>query len=88
MNDAKTDRQLRLYVGLVTLGGLCCLIWAVGSVTAIAPGKLLFLAALSIIIASASGRLVEIRIRSDYRAVSSTSGAILVAVAQCPRRGP
>ena len=84
MNDAKTDRQLRLYVGLVAFGGFCCLLWAAGSLTAVTPDYLLYLAALSIIIASASGRLVEIRIRSDYRAVSSTSGAILVAVATVP----
>ncbi|MEU8230177.1 bifunctional diguanylate cyclase/phosphodiesterase [Actinoplanes sp. NPDC048967] len=84
MNDAKTDRQLRLYVGLVASGGLACLGWAANSLTAIPPGKLLYLAALTIIIASASGRLIELRVRSDYRAFTSTSGSILVAVATVP----
>ncbi|MET0491814.1 MAG: bifunctional diguanylate cyclase/phosphodiesterase [Actinoplanes sp.] len=84
MNDAKTDRQLRLYVGLVAFTGLACLIWAANLVTPIAPGKLLYLAALTVIIASASGRLIELRVRSDYRALTSTSGSILVAVATVP----
>jgi diguanylate cyclase (GGDEF)-like protein len=84
VNDAKTDRQLRLYVGLVASGGLACLVWAANSLTAIPPGKLLYLAALTVIIASASGRLIELRVRSDYRAFTSTSGSILVAVATVP----
>ena len=84
VNDAKTDRQLRLYVGLVAFGGLCCVIWAVGSLTPIAPGRLLYLAALTVIIASATSRLIEMRVRSDYHLFASTSGSILVAVATVP----
>jgi diguanylate cyclase (GGDEF)-like protein len=84
VKDAKTDRQLRLYVGLVAFGGLCCLIWAVGSLTAIHPNRALYLAALTAIIGLSTGRLIEIRIRADYRGVTSTSGAILVAVATVP----
>jgi diguanylate cyclase (GGDEF)-like protein len=84
VNDAKTDRRLRLYVGLVAFGGLCCLTWAAASLTAIPPGMVLYLAALTAIIALSTGRLIEIRIRSDHHAVTSTSGAILVAVATVP----
>ena len=53
VNDAKTDRQLRLYVGLVAFAGLCCLIWAVGHFPAMTPAALLYPVALTIIIASA-----------------------------------
>ncbi|RSM67766.1 bifunctional diguanylate cyclase/phosphodiesterase [Actinoplanes sp. ATCC 53533] len=84
MNDAKTDRQLRLYVGLVAFAGLGCLIWAVGRFPAMTPGALLYAVALSIIIASASGRLIEVRIRADHINFTSTSGAILLAVATVP----
>ncbi|GIE49730.1 hypothetical protein Ani05nite_32640 [Amorphoplanes nipponensis] len=84
MNDAKTDRQLRLYVGLVAFGGVCCLIWAAGSLTAIPPGQLLYVAALTVIIASATSGLIEMRVRSDNHAFASTSGAILVTVTTVP----
>jgi diguanylate cyclase (GGDEF)-like protein len=84
VNDAKTDRQLRLYVGLVAFAGLGCLIWAVSSFPAMTAGVLLYPVALTIIIASASGRLIQLRVRADYITFTSTSGAILVAVATVP----
>ena len=84
MNDAKTDRQLRLYVGLVAFAGLCCLIWAVVHFPAMTPLELLYPVALTIIIASASGRLIEVRVRADHINFTSTSGAILLAVATVP----
>jgi diguanylate cyclase (GGDEF)-like protein len=84
VSDAKTDKRLRLYVGLVVSGGLLCLFWAGVSVRATSPGDLLYLAALTVIIAAASGRLIELRVRSDNRSFSSTSGSILVAVATVP----
>ncbi|MGW4940998.1 putative bifunctional diguanylate cyclase/phosphodiesterase [Actinoplanes sp. NPDC004185] len=84
MNDETTDRQLRLYVGLVAFTGAACLLWAFSSITAIAPAKVFYLAALTVIITSASGPLILLRIRSDYRSFSSTSGAILIAVATVP----
>jgi diguanylate cyclase len=84
VNDAKTDRQLRLYVGLVVFGGLCCLIWAAGALTAVAPGQLLYVTALTVIVASATSRLIELRVRSDHHTFTSTSGSILVAVATVP----
>nr|BFE66994.1 hypothetical protein GCM10020092_002950 [Actinoplanes digitatis] len=84
MNDAKTDKQLRLYVGLVASGGFLCLLWAGISVTAVSPGKLLYLATLTVIIAAANGPLIVLRIRSESRSFSSTSGAILIAAATVP----
>ncbi|AGZ46802.1 putative bifunctional diguanylate cyclase/phosphodiesterase [Actinoplanes friuliensis] len=84
MNDAKTDKQLRLYVGLVASGGAVCLLWAAATAPAVAPGKLFYLAALTVIIAAASGPLIELRVRSDHRSFSSTSGSILIAVATVP----
>jgi len=84
VKDAKTDRQLRLYVGLVAFAGLGCLTWAVGSFPAVSPGALLYSVAMIIIIASASGLLIEVRVRADHINFTSTSGAILVAVATVP----
>ncbi|MFI7545954.1 putative bifunctional diguanylate cyclase/phosphodiesterase [Actinoplanes sp. NPDC049599] len=84
MNDAKTDRQLRLYVGLVAFAGLGCLAWAFAHFPAMTPGALLYPLALTTIIASASGRLIEVRVRADHINFTSTSGAILLAVATVP----
>jgi diguanylate cyclase (GGDEF)-like protein len=84
VNDAKTDRQLRLCVGLVASGAGFCLLLAAIFVTPVALDKVLFLAALTVIIAAASSPLIVLRIRSDSRAFSSTSGSILVAVATVP----
>jgi diguanylate cyclase (GGDEF)-like protein len=84
VNDAKTDRQLRLYVGLVAFVGVGCLVWAVNSFPAMTVGELLYPLALTIIIASASGRLIQLRVRADYITFTSTSGAILVAAATVP----
>src|SRR5688500_7821614 len=84
VNDAKTDRQLRLYVGLVAFAGLGCLMWAVGRFPAMTPGALLYAVALTIIIASASGRLIEVRVRADHINFTSTSGAVLLAAATVP----
>jgi len=83
VNDAKTDRQLRLYVGLVSFGGSLCLLWAVAAAP-VPPSKILYLAALTAIIAAASRPLIELRVRADHRTFSSTSGSILIAVATVP----
>ncbi|MEV8506698.1 bifunctional diguanylate cyclase/phosphodiesterase [Actinoplanes sp. NPDC051475] len=84
MNDAKTDKQLRLYVGLVAFVGVGCLIASGLSATSMPPGKLPFLAALTVIIAAASGPLILLRVRSENRSFSAASGSILLAVATLP----
>jgi diguanylate cyclase (GGDEF)-like protein len=84
VNDAKTDRQLRLYVGLVASAGAACLLWAVATAPSVPVGKLFYLAALTVIIAAASGPLIMLRVRSEHRSFSSTSGSILIAVATVP----
>ncbi|OJF11608.1 EAL domain-containing protein [Couchioplanes caeruleus] len=84
MNDAKTDKQLRLYVGLVAFAGSGCLLVSARSAPAVPSGKLLFLAALTVIIAAASGPVIKLRVRSDNRVFPATSGSILLAVATVP----
>ncbi len=84
MNDAKADRQLRLSVGLVALAALGCLVQAVVHASGIPTGQLFLPAALTVILAAASNPIIWLRIRSDKRAHTVTSGAILVAVAVLP----
>ncbi|PRY27234.1 diguanylate cyclase (GGDEF)-like protein [Pseudosporangium ferrugineum] len=84
VNDAKVDKQLRLYVGLVAFLGVCCLIRATVSAPGVLVGDLPFLLALTTIIAAASGHFMELRVRSDNRLFSATSGSILIAVATVP----
>ncbi|MFI5495492.1 putative bifunctional diguanylate cyclase/phosphodiesterase [Actinoplanes sp. NPDC051859] len=84
MNDAKADKQLRLYVGLVASAGVGCLIFAVRTAAAVPTGKLLYLIALAVIVAAASGPISSLRVRADSRGFSATSGAILLAVATAP----
>ncbi|MEV6598974.1 bifunctional diguanylate cyclase/phosphodiesterase [Actinoplanes sp. NPDC051346] len=84
MNDAKTDKRLRLYVGLVACAGIACLLVSALSVTAVPSSKLLLLGALTAITAGASGPIIKLRIRSDRRAFPATSGAILLAIATVP----
>jgi len=84
VNDAKTDRQLRLYVGLVAFGGLSCLIGAAVSASLSPASDLPLLAALVIVIAAASKPMIHLRVRSEHRFFSPTSGAILLAIATVP----
>ncbi len=84
MNDAKADRQLRLYVGLVACAALGCLVWAVSHAPGLPAGRLFLPAACTVIIAVATTPLIWLRIRSDKRGHNVTSGAILVAVAMLP----
>ncbi|MEV4640259.1 bifunctional diguanylate cyclase/phosphodiesterase [Actinoplanes sp. NPDC049548] len=84
MNDAKTGKQLRLYVGLVACAGVGCLVTSVSDVRMVPPDKFLFLSALSVIIAVASGSIIKLRVRSDIRAFPATSGSILLAIATVP----
>ncbi|MFC3380304.1 EAL domain-containing protein [Couchioplanes azureus] len=84
MNDAKTDKQLRLYVGLVAFAGAGCLLVAARSAPAVPSQKLLFLVALTVIIAAASGPVIKLRVRADSRVFPATSGSILLAIATVP----
>ncbi|MGA5305296.1 putative bifunctional diguanylate cyclase/phosphodiesterase [Nucisporomicrobium flavum] len=84
MNDARTDKRLELYVGLVAFLGVGCLLASAATATIVSPGKLLFLAATTIIIAFASGPIIKLRVRSDTRVFAATSASILLAVATVP----
>ncbi|GAA2578502.1 hypothetical protein GCM10010435_63620 [Winogradskya consettensis] len=84
MNDAKADKRLRLCVGLVAFAGSCCLLQAALEAPPVPLGSLFYLAALTVIIAVAGSPIILIRIRSEKRAYSATSGALLVAVATIP----
>jgi diguanylate cyclase (GGDEF)-like protein len=84
VNDAKADKQLRLYVGLVASVGTVCLLAAAVTAPAVPVGMLFYVAALTVIIAAASGPLIMLRVRSEHRLFSSTSGSILIAVATVP----
>jgi diguanylate cyclase len=84
VNDAKTGKQLRLFVGLVAFVGLCCVGWALVEVDPIPLRQILFVAAVAVITAAANGPIVQLRVRSEIRTYSSTSGAVLLAVAVLP----
>ncbi|UQU65011.1 EAL domain-containing protein [Couchioplanes caeruleus] len=64
--------------------GLGCLTTSVTSATGVPAGKLLFLAALTVIIGFASGPLIKLRIRSESRVFAATSASILLAIATVP----
>ncbi|WP_067509656.1 bifunctional diguanylate cyclase/phosphodiesterase [Actinoplanes sp. TFC3] len=84
MNDAKTDRRLRLYVGLVASVALACLIAAVNALPAVRSATLLFLIGLTIVTAAAGSPMILMRVRSEFRSFPATSGAIIVTVALVP----
>jgi diguanylate cyclase (GGDEF)-like protein len=84
VKDAKTDRQLRLYVGLVAFAGAACLLGAVLTAPAVPVGMIFYFAALAVIITASSGQMIVLRVRSDHRSFSATSGSILIAVATVP----
>src|ERR1044071_1693458 len=76
VKDAKTDRQLRLYVGLVAFAGAACLPGAVLTAPAVPVGMIFYFAALAVIITASSGQMIVLRVRSDHRSFSATSGSI------------
>ncbi|MFI5936150.1 putative bifunctional diguanylate cyclase/phosphodiesterase [Actinoplanes sp. NPDC051494] len=84
VNDAKADKQLRLYVGLVAFAGFCCLLWAISHAPALPAERLFLPAAVTTIIAAASSPLVSVRVRSEKRGIAATSGSILLAAATLP----
>lgn len=84
MNDAKADRQLLLYVGLVAFAGIACLTWAATHLTPVPAGHVYFLAALTAIITTANSPLIYLRVRAERRQFTATSVAILIAVATVP----
>jgi diguanylate cyclase (GGDEF)-like protein len=80
----KTDRQLRLYVGLVVFAGFGTLGWAASRAHFADPAELLYPALMALIIMAANGPVVRIRLRSQHHYFSSTSSAILIAIASMP----
>ncbi|AGL21676.1 bifunctional diguanylate cyclase/phosphodiesterase [Actinoplanes sp. N902-109] len=84
MNDAKTDRRLRLYVGLVAFAALACLIAAVSTLPLVQPADILFLIGLTVVSAAAGSPVILLRVRSEHRSFAATSGAVMVTVALAP----
>ncbi|HEY8533366.1 MAG TPA: bifunctional diguanylate cyclase/phosphodiesterase [Micromonospora sp.] len=82
-NDDQTEGRLRLLVGLVVVLAASCLVAAVIKLPA-PPQSPLFPIALTGLITVANGLAAEIRVRTQIKAFSSTSAAILVAVALLP----
>ncbi|HEX2357634.1 MAG TPA: bifunctional diguanylate cyclase/phosphodiesterase [Micromonosporaceae bacterium] len=80
----KTDAQLRLLIGLVVFAGLGCVGWAVATVEAPTGAATLYPVAVACLVALSSVQSTPVRIRSQEKALSSASAAILVAVALLP----
>ncbi|MEV1286737.1 bifunctional diguanylate cyclase/phosphodiesterase [Micromonospora sp. NPDC049679] len=81
--DDKTEERLRLLVGLVVVLAASCLVVAGLHLTA-PPVSLLYPIALAGLVAVTNGLQAKIRVRAQIKAFSSTSAAILVAVALLP----
>ncbi|SDY18364.1 diguanylate cyclase (GGDEF) domain-containing protein [Micromonospora pattaloongensis] len=81
--DDQTEERLRLLVGLVVVTATICLAVAVAHLTA-PPRSLLYPIALAGLVAVTNALQAKIRVRAQIKAFSSTSAAILVAIALLP----